>query len=276
MNYIKVDFTIRPPEPFRDILIASLSEAGFESFMETETGLQAFIPESSFDSSFPDQLELLKGDLAAVSYQVETIAEQNWNAVWESDFHPIEVGDKCRIRAPFHASRDVPYEIIVAPKMSFGTGHHETTWLMMKQMLDLEIAGKSVLDMGTGTGVLAILAAKMGSAEVVAIDNDSHAFENAIENVALNQPVDIAVEKGAADQINGRTFQVILANINKNVLLHDMQTFTDALEKEGELLLSGFFESDVTDLVRKAETCGLRLHRKSEKNHWAVLELQKN
>src|SRR5690554_5655474 len=113
MNYIKVDFTIRPPEPFRDILIASLSEAGFESFMETETGLQAFIPESSFDSSFPDQLELLKGDLAAVSYQVETIAEQNWNAVWESDFHPIEVGDKCRIRAPFHASRDVPYEIIV-------------------------------------------------------------------------------------------------------------------------------------------------------------------
>ena len=276
MNYIKVDFTIRPPEPFRDILIASLSEAGFESFMETETGLQAFIPESSFDSSFPDQLELLKGDLAAVSYQVETIAEQNWNAVWESDFHPIEVGDKCRIRAPFHASRDVPYEIIVAPKMSFGTGHHETTWLMMKQMLDLEIAGKSVLDMGTGTGVLAILAAKMGAAEVVAIDNDSHAFENAIENVALNQPVDIAVEKGAADQINGRTFQVILANINKNVLLHDMQTFTDALEKEGELLLSGFFESDVTDLVRKAETCGLRLHRKSEKNHWAVLELQKN
>lgn len=276
MNYIKVDFTIRPPEPFRDILIASLSEAGFESFMETETGLQAFIPESSFDSSFPDQLELLKGDLAAVSYQVETIAEQNWNAVWESDFHPIEVGDKCRIRAPFHASRDVPYEIIVAPKMSFGTGHHETTWLMMKQMLDLEIAGKSVLDMGTGTGVLAILAAKMGAAEVVAIDNDSHAFENAIENVALNQPVDIAVEKGAADQINGRTFQVILANINKNVLLHDMQTFTDALEKEGKLLLSGFFESDVTDLVRKAETCGLRLHRKSEKNHWAVLELQKN
>lgn len=276
MNYIKVDFTIRPPEPFRDILIASLSEAGFESFMETETGLQAFIPESSFDSSFPDQLELLKGDLAAVSYQVETIAEQNWNAVWESDFHPIEVGDKCRIRAPFHASRDVQYEIIVAPKMSFGTGHHETTWLMMKQMLDLEIAGKSVLDMGTGTGVLAILAAKMGAAEVVAIDNDSHAFENAIENVALNQPVDIAVEKGAADQINGRTFQVILANINKNVLLHDMQTFTDALEKEGKLLLSGFFESDVTDLVRKAETCGLRLHRKSEKNHWAVLELQKN
>ncbi len=276
MNYIKVDFTVHPPEPFRDILIASLSEAGFESFMETETGLQAFIAESSFDRTFLDEMNLLKNDLAVVSFNIETIAEQNWNAVWESDFHPIEVGDKCRIRAPFHASRDVPYEIIVAPKMSFGTGHHETTWLMMKQMLDLDIHGKSVLDMGTGTGVLAILAAKMGAAEVVAIDNDSHAFENALENVALNQPVDIAVEKGAADQINGRTFQVILANINKNVLLHDMQTFTDALEKEGKLLLSGFFESDVTDLVRKAESCGLRLHRKSEKNHWAVLELQKN
>ena len=276
MNYIKVDFTVHPPEPFRDILIASLSEAGFESFMETETGLQAFIAESSFDRTFLDEMNLLKNDLAVVSFNIETIAEQNWNAVWESDFHPIEVGDQCRIRAPFHASRDVPYEIIVAPKMSFGTGHHETTWLMMKQMLDLDIHGKSVLDMGTGTGVLAILAAKMGAADVVAIDNDSHAFENALENVALNQPVDIAVEKGAADQINGRTFQVILANINKNVLLHDMQTFTDALEKEGKLLLSGFFESDVTDLVRKAESCGLRLHRKSEKNHWAVLELQKN
>lgn len=276
MNYIKVDFTIRPPEPFRDILIASLSEAGFESFMETETGLQAFIAESSFDRTFLDEMNLLKNDLAVVSYNIETIAEQNWNAAWESDFHPIEVGDQCRIRAPFHASRDVHYEIIVAPKMSFGTGHHETTWLMMKQMLDLNINGKSVLDMGTGTGVLAILAAKMGAAEVVAIDNDDYAFENALENVALNQPVDIAVEKGAADQINGRTFQVILANINKNVLLHDMQTFTDALEKEGKLLLSGFFESDVTDLVRKAESCGLRLHRKSEKNHWAVLELQKN
>lgn len=276
MNYIKVDFTVHPPEPFRDILIASLSEAGFESFMETETGLQAFIAESSFDRTFLDEMNLLKNDLAVVSYNIETIAEQNWNAAWESDFHPIEVGDQCRIRAPFHASRDVPYEIIVAPKMSFGTGHHETTWLMMKQMLDLDIHGKSVLDMGTGTGVLAILAAKMGAADVVAIDNDSHAFENALENVALNQPVDIAVEKGAADQINGRTFQVILANINKNVLLHDMQTFTDALEKEGKLLLSGFFESDVTDLVRKAESCGLRLHRKSEKNHWAVLELQKN
>lgn len=275
MNYIMVAFTMNPPEPTRDILIARLGEIGFESFEETTTGLRAFIPEDDFSEKDLKNIDALKNNLATIRYELQSIADQNWNAVWESDFQPIEVNEHCRVRAPFHPSKDLKFEIVIDPKMSFGTGHHETTFLMMQQMFRIEMEGLDVLDMGTGTGVLAILAAKMGARKVVAIDVDDWAFENALENVALNQAVDIAVEKGAADQIKQRTFQVILANINKNVLLHDMQIFASSLETNGKLLLSGFFESDIVDLEKKAKACGLQLRDKSVKNDWAVLELDK-
>lgn len=276
MDYTAVEFRVQPLEPFREILLGHLSGTAFEGFEETENGLRAYIPKDQFDPSILEAIALLSDDSVDVRYEVSEIPEQNWNATWEADFAPIEVNAECRVRAPFHTDHAVPYELIILPKMSFGTGHHETTWLMLRQMFEIPIAGKRVLDMGTGTGVLAILAHKRCAKSVIAIDNDEWAYLNAIENVALNDAVEIAVEKGTAAQLKDRTFQVILANINKNVLLHDMAQYAACLEPGGRLLLSGFFESDVPDLLRKAMAHGLQEVDRGVKHHWAVLELQKN
>ncbi len=276
MNYIKVDFAILPIEPFRDMLTVRLAEIGFESFVDTNNGVEAFIPEPDFSEQTLQSLDVMNLKQVNISFNTERMPAQNWNAKWESDFHPIEVSENCRVRAPFHEAKNLEYEIIISPKMSFGTGHHETTWLMLRQMLQIDLRGSDVLDMGTGTGVLAILAAKMNAKKVVAIDVDQWAYENALENVYLNSPVDIDVEKGGVAQIGTRNFHVILANINKNVLLQDLPIYAEHLRVGGRLLLSGFFESDAPDLIKRAAVCGFVVIGEKNKNNWAVLELQKN
>lgn len=276
MDYISIDFTLNPAEPYRELLLGELSLFEFESFEDTEDGLRAYIPKPLFKDSIFSEIDLLDNVSVEISYKVQTIPEQNWNAVWEADFAPIEVDETCRVRAPFHSSTGAKYEVVIQPQMSFGTGHHETTWAMMRAILNLKINDLDVLDMGAGTGVLAILAEKKGARSVVAIDVDDWAFENAVENVALNSAVHITVEKGDGAKIGGRRFHIILANINKNVLLYDMSLYADSLHSDGVLLLSGFFESDVPDLKRKAEQCGLSLVEQIAKNNWAVMKLKKN
>lgn len=275
MNFAVLNFSIAPLDPFRDILFGELSEIGFDGFEDTEKGLLAYIPEDRFDASLIKSLRVMQNKALQVSYTTEIIVEQNWNADWESDFEPIEVTEDCYVRAPFHPSRNLPYEIVIEPKMSFGTGHHETTWLVLRQMLNIDFEGKSVLDMGTGTGVLAILASKLDAKDVLAIDVDEWAYKNAIENTTLNDAVNITVEKGGFERIKQHTFHVILANINKNVLLQHMSILSNCLEPSGILILSGFFEKDIADLRSSAEKNGLVEKTRATKNDWAVLQLMK-
>lgn len=275
MNYVAVNFSITPHEPFREILLGELSETPFEAFEDTEEGLRAYVTEDLFDESLLKSLRVMQNELAVISYTTEIITDQNWNAEWESDFEPIEVNDQCRVRAPFHPSKNRPYEIIIEPKMSFGTGHHETTWLVLRQMLDIDFEGKTVLDMGAGTGVLAILASKLKANDVVAIDVDEWAYQNAKENTALNDAVNITVEKGGFERIKQRTFHVILANINKNVLIQYMSVLSSSLEPSGVLILSGFYEKDIADLMASAKKSGLVESKRATKNDWAVLQLMK-
>jgi ribosomal protein L11 methyltransferase len=257
------------------VLIGALADAGFESFAETEAGLEAYIQVDNFNELELKNIIDSYKSIGRIDYRTETIPAQNWNAVWESDFQPIEVSDTCRVRAPFHPAKNVTFELIIQPKMSFGTGHHETTFLMLQQMLNLDFRGKDVLDMGSGTAVLALLASKMQASRVVAIDIDQWCYENALENAGINQAVDIAVEKGDVTAIGDRTFHVILANINKNVLMQDIQAYSDHLHPEGLLLISGFYKADVPDLVRAAASAGFVLQLQQEKNQWTMLQFKK-
>lgn len=275
MDYTCVYLTVEPLQPARDVLIGALADAGFESFAETETGVEAYIQMNSFNELDLKNIIEKYSSLGTVSYRTEMIPAQNWNAVWESDFQPIEVTDVCRVRAPFHPSKNLPYELVIQPKMSFGTGHHETTFLMLQQMLNLDIRDKDVLDMGSGTAVLALLASKMQARQVVAIDIDQWCYENALENAEINKAVNIAVEKGDVTAIGHRTFHVILANINKNVLMQDIQAYSDHLHPMGLLLISGFYNADVPDLVRAAASAGLVLQSQQEKNQWTMLQFKK-
>lgn len=275
MIYVSVQFTVAPRDPYTEILLSELAEIGYDSFEETDEGLHAYIIIEKYHQQDLLGMSVLNLPEVDVVFEVSELEDKNWNAIWESDFEPIEVGAECRVRAPFHPDNNCKYEIVISPKMSFGTGHHQTTWLMMKQMLTADWAGKEVLDLGTGTGVLAILAAKMGAKNVVAIDVDEWAYENAVENVELNKTVNIDVEKGGVSQIKDRKFQTILANINKNVLLQEMPTLVESLHDGGSLLLSGFFENDIEDIKTKSEKCGLTYSHVLTKENWAMLELQK-
>lgn len=276
MNYYLVEFTIVPTIPGNDILSYELGEIGFESFVEEQDKLKAYVREDLFSAAaISEMLERYKNDFQ-ISYRTELIQQQNWNAQWESNFNPIDVDKKLLIRAPFHAANpSFPLEIIIQPQMSFGTGHHETTFLIASRMLNLPIKNQSVLDMGCGTGVLAILAEKLAAKTVMAIDNDDWAVENAIENCALNNIQNVIVEKGDAGKLPEKAYNVILANINRNILLADMEVYFKALLSDGYLLLSGFFITDVDQLKEHAEQLGLTFVNKLEKNNWAMLEFKK-
>lgn len=275
MDYLALHITLNPVEPFRELVMAQLAEAGFESFVETEAGLEAYIQEVEYNDQETKLLIKQLGSDFSFSIRSENIPAQNWNAVWESDFKPIEVTEDCRVRAPFHEPAHLPFELIIQPKMSFGTGHHETTWLILKNLRGMELGGLDVLDMGSGTGVLAILASKMGAASVVAIDIDDWCYENALENVELNGAVNITVEKGDVRRIGDRSFHFILANINKNVLMQDMAQYAKHLKPDGNLIISGFYEADVPDLVRKADSAGMRQTFVASRNQWAMLQFEK-
>jgi ribosomal protein L11 methyltransferase len=274
MNYLAYHFKVTPTQPGTDILIAILGEEAFESFDTSEEGFVAYISDE----------HILQTDLTALvfedfkfSYRVEKIETQNWNATWEANFEPVEVENIVYIHANFHApSSTTKYNIEITPKMSFGTGHHDTTWQMCKALHSLKLKGKSVLDMGCGTGVLAILAKKMGSGRTLAIDIDAWSVENSIENCEVNQTVDIEITQGDATLLpNVPSFDIILANINKNILKQDMLRYFNCLNPGGYLLLSGFFTTDVEELVAHASNLHFKIDDHSSRNGWAIMQLKK-
>ncbi|MFO0321197.1 MAG: 50S ribosomal protein L11 methyltransferase [Bacteroidota bacterium] len=274
MNYIQYSFTVFPKEPGSDILIALLADLGFESFTESETGIEAYIQEIFENETLIKELSF---EDFSFSYVKTIIPKTNWNEEWEKNFNPVYVDDLVCIRADFHPqSKNIKHEIIITPKMSFGTGHHDTTWLICKTMFGIPFANTEVLDMGCGTGILGILAKKLGAAKVLGIDIDDWSIENAIENSSVNQTEQIKFEKGDASILpKQETFEVILANINKNVLKKDLPNYFTCLKKNGFLLLSGFFKADVDELKNTATHIGFIFIESYDKNDWAVMKLKK-
>jgi ribosomal protein L11 methyltransferase len=276
VNYIELHFVVRPKLEASDILIAQLAEIGYESFVETEKGFAAYINSDLFNDEELKDAILPYQQLFEIEYTYQEIHQQNWNQVWESNFEPIIVNRQCYVRAPFHAS-DASYkhEIVIEPKMSFGTGHHQTTRLVMAEMLNHTFENKAVLDMGCGTGILAILAFQLGAQKITAIDVDDWCVENTIENFERNKVSGAIVKKGDASHLANATYNVVIANINKNVLLHDMPIYFNALHESGVLYLSGFFETDVDELLQMAKSLGFTYTSKKVDGDWAMLLLKK-
>ncbi|MGV4529769.1 50S ribosomal protein L11 methyltransferase [Ornithobacterium rhinotracheale] len=274
MNYIEYKFNILPPQPFSEILIALLSQAEFESFEETATGLKAYILKDYDDEDFvKDQVAEL--DTAEIVYERTEIEPVNWNKEWESNFSPININDACYIRAEFHEPHpDAPYEIVIQPKMSFGTGHHETTHLMVEYLLNLDLDQQSVLDMGTGTGILAILSKMRGAKSCLGIDIDEWSYENAVENAERNN-VEVSFIKGGAESIPDEKFDLVLANINKNILKADMPFYINALKPNAQLILSGLLDIDEQEMIQFVEGFGLNFVDKKERNEWIALRFEK-
>ncbi|MDC6366770.1 MULTISPECIES: 50S ribosomal protein L11 methyltransferase [Flavobacteriaceae] len=269
MIYLEYNFKLEPVQPVTDILIAELGEVGFESFVETQTGLLAYILKSEWNESKSlDNLFVVQNPDFAVFWTVKEIQQQNWNAEWEKNFHPIVVDDRCRVRAPFHSPEKVKYDIVIEPKMSFGTGHHETTHMMLQHILDTDFEDKTVLDMGCGTGVLAILTKMKGAIDVEAIDIDEWCYLNSKENAERNNCPDINVFKGDSSLLSGKKYDIILANINRNILLDDIPIYAQCLNPEGLLFLSGFYLEDLNAISSKCEGYGLEFQKKLQKNNW--------
>lgn len=283
MNYIEVRFEIvsdvaaaLPGEMYSEILVAMLGELQYESFTDTEVGFNAYIQEEFFSEEALNAIDLSHIPQHQFSFEKEIMPQKNWNAEWEKNFPMIEVDGRCCVRAPFHEKPEtVVYDIVIEPKMSFGTGHHETTFMMMQHILDMDVAGKTVLDMGCGTGVLAILTAMKSAKPVTAIDIDEWSYENTIENIDRNDCKDIVVKLGDASLIpNEATYDLVLANINRNILLNDMETYVKSMKAGAEILFSGFFESDIPMLTEKANALGLSLIAQLSKNRWASLRFE--
>lgn len=272
MNYIEYQFDIQPKEPFGEILTAFLADLEFESFVETENGISAYVRTDLDDETAVRQIV---DDLKEVSirYTKKEIIQQNWNEEWESNFHPIMVADQCYIRAEFHESKpEIPYEITIQPKMSFGTGHHETTHLMVEYILETEFKNKDVLDMGCGTSILGILAKMKEANYVEAIDFDQWAVDNSIENAERNG-VELNIKLGDSSAIEDREFDIILANINKNVLMRDIPKYVKNLNfAKGELILSGLLASDFEDIQSLCESLGLKFVNKKQRNEWIAIK----
>jgi len=276
LSYIELHCRVFPADPASDILTAQLADIGFESFAESDTGLLAYIPSDSFDIKAVKELPVVSQGLFDISFEYAEIEEENWNRLWESNYEPVLIDKLCFVRAPFHKKReDVQYDVIVEPKMSFGTAHHETTELTIRLMFDVDFKDKKVLDMGTGTGILAVLGSKMGASDIAAIDVDDWAYDNAPQNFAHNNIENIQLLKGDASAIPAVEFDIIIANINRNVLINDMAIYAKHLKSSGTLLLSGVYEHDVAVLKESAEKNGLILKGSNQKNDWVALKMVK-
>lgn len=278
MNYIEVKFTILPAETYIfDLLASYLGEIGFESFEEIGDGLLAYIDDQLFNEESIKQL--LKNFHYAndIHYEFSEIKQVNWNEEWEKNFfEPIIIGDECLIHSTFHKNLPtVKYDIIIDPKMAFGTGHHETTSLMIAEILKMNLEGKSVLDMGCGTAVLAILAAMRGAKPVMAIDIDTWCVENSIENIEKNGVGWINVQLGDAALLENQHYDIIIANINRNILLADIKKYSACLNQGGALYMSGFYTEDIPLIEKEANNHHLILKGYKEKNNWVVIETVK-
>ncbi|OPB97846.1 50S ribosomal protein L11 methyltransferase [Elizabethkingia occulta] len=273
-QYLEFDFKIEPVEPWNEILMAELIEQGFDSFTENPDGILAYIQAELLNEEELKNQWLLNHDDVKISYTYKEMPNINWNEEWEKNFQPINVEDKVLIRAEFHESQGFEEEIIIQPKMSFGTGHHATTYLMIQQMMDMDFQGKKILDMGCGTSVLAIYAKKKGASDVLGIDIDEWAVENSRENAERNN-TPMRVELGTADNLGQEKFEIILANINRNILISDIPRYVEVLEPGGSLLLSGLCFFDVDDILQVCEEQNLQLQKKLQREEWVSLLLTK-
>ncbi|MFO8236545.1 MAG: 50S ribosomal protein L11 methyltransferase [Bacteroidales bacterium] len=279
-NTIELQCTIHAPKNQRqeisDILIAQLADLGFTGFLDTNEGLNAYISEESFDFSEIKQLSVVHifGDY--VDFNQKIIKDKNWNESLEKSFNPVIINDECIIRAPFHKPEKVfSYDIIIEPKMSFGTGHHVTTYLMIQAMLEMQLEDKKILDIGCGTGILSILADKKKAKKVLAVDNNEWAYTNTLENIKINHTKNITCQLGTVNDIKEDNFDFILANINKNVLLKDIPRYTEILALNGILLLSGIYKNDMNDIQRKALVIDLQYKKILEKDEWVTVQFEK-
>ena len=273
-NYLEFNFKISPLHPWNEILMAELIEIGFDSFTEEHDGILAYIQKDLFNENELLEIHLLKNEEVKISYDFQEMPNINWNEEWEKNFEPIYVDDKVLIRAEFHTPNLELHEIIIQPKMSFGTGHHPTTHLMIQQMLEMDFENKTVLDMGCGTSVLAIFAKQKGAGKVVAIDIDEWSVENSKENAERNN-VELQISQGTAENLGKEKFDIILANINRNILISDISTYVSVLENGGKLLLSGLCFFDVDDILEVCTENKLTLKKKLQREEWVSLLLEK-
>ncbi|WP_339341552.1 50S ribosomal protein L11 methyltransferase [uncultured Polaribacter sp.] len=270
--YIEYNFTFSPKEPISEILIAELGNVGFESFVETENGVTGYIQKTDWNAEILADVFVLNSDEFSIEYNQNEVPQTNWNAEWEKNFEPIQVDDLVSIRAPFHENPNLKYDIVIEPKMSFGTGHHETTHMMVQHLLQLDLENKKVLDMGCGTGILAIFAEMKGAKPLDAIDIDNWCYENSVENVTRNNCENISVYEGDAALLVDKKYDVIIANINRNILLMDMKVYTNCLQEGGILLLSGFYEQDIPVIDAEVIKYGLKLEKFIQRNNWVALK----
>lgn len=280
MTYYEFDFTYDTSldiEIVNDVLAAELGEIGFESFTSDEKGLQGFIPATLYNiAHVEEKLAAFPLDGTTIHYSVRPVEDKDWNEEWEKNyFQPIHIGNECQIRASFHPEKPgFRHNILIDPKMAFGTGNHETTYLMIQAMLASDLKGQEVLDMGCGTAVLAILAHQQGAKRVVAIDIDEWAYNNALENIHLNQAEEIQVLLGGAERIaETGTYDTILANINRNILLHDIHHYAQALKEGGQLIMSGFYEEDCPMLEAECRQWGLEPIDRASRNKWTRMRV---
>ncbi|MGB3607797.1 MAG: 50S ribosomal protein L11 methyltransferase [Psychroserpens sp.] len=273
--YLGYYFKVQPLQPAVEILIAQLGYAGFESFVETEEGVTAYIQKEDYYETILDDIQILKSVEFEITFTSEEIEQTNWNKEWEKNFNPIVVDDKCSVRAPFHEKPDTQFDIIIEPKMSFGTGHHETTHMMIQHILKTDFKNKSVLDMGCGTGVLAILTEMKGAQPIDAIDFDNWCYLNSLENVERNNAKHINVLEGDAQLLVGKHYDVVIANINRNILLQDLAIYNETLNPEGTLFLSGFYKEDIHIIEAECNRYRLKHVETLERNNWVALKFQK-
>jgi ribosomal protein L11 methyltransferase len=273
MTYIEYKFNIHPLQPGRDILLAELGELPFESFEDYDKGLLAYIDESKDRNNLLDDIRILKSSEFEISFVKSSIDQVNWNEEWEKNFHPIHIDSRCTIRAPFHPKTNADIDIIIEPKMSFGTGHHATTYQISELLLDEDLRGKHVLDMGCGTGVLGILADKLGAKSVDYIDIDTWCVKNTEENLERNSCKGQVI-RGGAEKIDSK-YDLILANINRNILLEDMSTYAQHLKAEGSIYFSGFYKEDTHKIQAEAKLNGLTLVKHQLKDNWVAAKFIK-
>ncbi|MGB5981638.1 MAG: 50S ribosomal protein L11 methyltransferase [Nonlabens sp.] len=273
--YVEYDFTVTPTTPWNDVLMSQLGDLQFESFIETDGGIKAYIREAFDSDNLLDELDLMQNDLCDIAFAKAEVPPTNWNQEWEKNFDPITVDGKCEVRAPFHQSQGLEYEIIIEPKMSFGTGHHQTTHMMIQFLLKENLTEKTVLDMGSGTGVLAILAQMRGAKSVDAIDIDTWCYENAIENVDRNKADSVNVLLGGAEQLEGQYYDAIIANINLNVLLTDIPTYAKSLKPDGIIWFSGFYNENIAAIKAACKEVGIHYDSTLEKDNWVALKMLK-
>lgn len=275
-KYIAYHFTVEPKEVGVEILLAELGEKAFESFIETEEGLSAFVQESLWSEDILEDIYILDSEEFKITFTKEEIEQVNWNEEWEKNFDPIDVDGICYVRAPFHETKNAEYEIVIEPKMSFGTGHHETTYMMMKHLLAMDVKDMEVLDMGCGTAILAILALMKGAKHADAIDIDNWCYLNSIENAERNNITNMDVYEGDASILTTEPkYDLVIANINRNILLEDMHAYVKTMKANATILFSGFYTEDIPFIQTEAEKLGLEYISQLERNNWVSLKFIK-